>query len=39
MENVYVAPEIVELGLFVDETGNTGRRNWDEFVFPFDEWH
>ncbi len=38
MSTVYAAPTVVALGEFAVQTGNTGRRNWDEFVFPFDEW-
>lgn len=39
MDHTYVKPEILDLGTFVDETGNTGPRNWEEHVWPFDEWH
>lgn len=39
MKNVYTAPAVIELGAFVDQTGNTGLRNQDEIVWFFDEWH
>jgi len=39
MDNTYVTPDLVALGAFVDETGNTGIRNGEEWWWPFDEWH
>lgn len=39
MKDTYMTPALIELGAFVDETGNTGQQNGEEWWWPFDEWH